>query len=111
MASRKARSRRGGLRKWLPKGRWKRRLFIAGGVAVLVGVVFVWSLSRRVSEFLAGQLLGPIRIYAASTIVRPAMSVEGMRLIARLRRLGYVDTTRQRPEAGEFRAARERVEI
>jgi penicillin-binding protein 1B len=113
MASRKARPRRatGGLRKWLPKGRWKRRLFVAGAVAALVGVVFVWSLSRKVSEFLAGRLLGPIRIYAASTVIRPELSVEGMHLIARLRRLGYVEATRQRPEPGEFRSARDRVEI
>src|SRR5689334_7406694 len=104
MARSKHRSKRfrRGIRSLLPKARWKR--WIVGGAVLgsLALVAFVWSLSRKVDDFLSGRAPGPIRIYSAPFVMRPGMSTEGARLVARLRRLGYSDAAGEQLETGSF---------
>jgi 1A family penicillin-binding protein len=111
MANKKRRRRRSKPLRWLPRARWKRRLLGAATLGVLGGSLWVWSLYRSVDEFLASRGPGPIRIYADAAIVRPGVSLEGSRLIARLRRLGYEETSAAPARQGEFRLSRQRIDL
>ena len=114
MARSKHRSKRSrrGIRSLLPKARWKRWVF-GGAVLGLLGLAaVVWSLSRKVDDFLAASRApGPIRIYSAPFVMRPGMSTEGAHLVARLRRLGYSEAAGEQLEAGGFRAGRDHIDI
>jgi len=113
MARSKHRSKRfrRGIRSLLPKARWKR--WIVGGAVLgsLALAAFVWSLSTKVDDFLSGRAPGPIRIYSAPFVMRPGMSTEGSRLVARLRRLGYSEAAGEQLETGSFRAGRDHFDI
>jgi penicillin-binding protein 1B len=100
-----------GIRRLLPGSRWKRWLLGVAVVAALGFAGFVWTLSRRVDEFLASRAPGPIRIYAAPFVMRPGMSVESARLVARLRRLGYSETNDRPLEAGGFHVRPDHLDI
>ncbi len=100
-----------GVRRLLPKSRGRRWLLGALAVGTLGLAGIVWSLSRRVDEFLAGRMPGPIRIYAAPFVMRPGMSLESARLVARLRRLGYAETPDGRLEAGGFHVGRDHLDV
>src|SRR5262252_4558537 len=91
-----------GVRSLLPKARWKRRVLGGAVVASLVLAAAVWSLSRKVDDFLASRAPGPIRVYSAPFVMRPGTNVEVAHLVARLRRLGYSDAGGERLETGNF---------
>src|SRR5205823_10605339 len=99
------------VRKWLPKARWKRALLAVTGLCLVAGMALFWRLYRKVDEFLAGQVPGPIRIYADATTLRPGVNVEGAHLLLRLRRLGYEEVSGLPRQPGSFRADRDRIEI
>src|SRR5215467_13882688 len=107
---RSKRSRRG-IRSLIPKARWKRWIVVGAVLGSLGLAVVVWSLSRKVDDFLASRAPGPIRIYAAPFVMRPGMSAEGAHLVARLRRLGYSDAAGEQLETGGFRAGRDHIDI
>ncbi len=96
--------------RWFPKQRWKRWLLGAAALGALAAMLFVGRLWLRVDEFLAGRLPGPIRVFSASTALERGLNVDGLRLVARLRRLGYVETAGT-PANGQFRVGRDRIEI
>jgi penicillin-binding protein 1B len=95
----------------LPKARWKR--WLLGGVVVCLAIVTLalWRLSRRVDDFLIGRGPGPLRIYTDSLVLRPGAGIESGRLIGRLRRLGYSETSVQPKQPGQFRISRQALEI
>lgn len=80
-------------------------------IGVALAALSFWRLYRRVDDFLAGQSPGPIRIYGDATTLRPGMNVDGLRLITRLRRLGYQQSAGAPRQPGEYRASRQRVEM
>jgi penicillin-binding protein 1B len=112
MPSKNSRSRRFLLdpRRWLPKQRWRRWLLGAAALGALGAMLFVGRLWLRVDEFLAGRLPGPIRVFSAPAVLERGLNVDGLRLIPRLRRLGYAETSAP-PANGQFRVGRERIEI
>jgi 1A family penicillin-binding protein len=111
MANRKQPRSRRSVRKWIPKARWKRALLAVSGLCVVAAIALFWRLYRKVDDFLAGQLPGPIRIYADSTVLRPGINVEGAHLLLRLRRLGYAEVSGFPRQPGSFRAGRDRIDI
>jgi penicillin-binding protein 1B len=86
-------------------------LLAATGGCAVAGMALVWQLYRRVDEFLAGRVPGPIRIYSDSTVLRPGIDVEGAHLLPRLRRLGYEEVSTDPRRAGSFRALPDRIDI
>jgi penicillin-binding protein 1B len=98
-------------RRWFPRARWKRWLLGAVAGCGVVGLLVVGRLWLRVNEFLTGRSPGPIRVFSAPTVLQPGLNVEGMHLLARLRRLGYAEGSGPRVAPGEFRAARDRIDI
>jgi 1A family penicillin-binding protein len=111
MANRKRRRRRSKPRRWLWRAGWKRRLLGAATLGAVGGSLWLWSLYRSVDEFLASQGPGPIRIYADAAILRPGVSLEGSRLVARLHRLGYEETAAAPARQGEFRLSRQGIDL
>ena len=73
-------------------------------------MIFVGRLWLRVDEFLAGRLPGPIRVFSAPTVLQRGLNVDGVHLVPRLRRLGYVESTGA-PGIGQFRAGRDRIDV
>jgi penicillin-binding protein 1B len=80
-------------------------------VCGVVGLLVVGRLWLRVNEFLTGRSPGPIRVFSAPTVLQPGLNVEGMHLLARLRRLGYAESSGPRVGLGEFRTARDRIDV
>jgi penicillin-binding protein 1B len=97
--------------RWLPRANRNRWLLGAVALGLAGGALWAWSLYRSVEEFLAARGPGPIRIYADAAILRPGMSLEGSRLIARLHRLGYQETSGAPERPGEFHLGRQRVDL
>ncbi len=89
------------------------RLWLLGlaAAAVVLGGVFVWRLSLRVDEFIASRAAPPIRVYGGPLQLRAGLDLAGVRLVDRLRRLGYEENPGGDLEGGQFRPGRQRFDI
>jgi len=81
----------------------------AVALLVLVGVV-VWRLNRDVSVYLASRATPPLRLFSAPLALRTGVNVEGVRLVPRLRRLGY-RVAEETPEPGTYRRAETHLDV
>jgi penicillin-binding protein 1B len=108
---RRSKRTRFSVRALLPRSRLKRWLLATAALGLLGFAAVVWSLSRRVDDFLASRVPGPIRVYSAPFVMRSGMNPESAHLVPRLRRLGYSETTAERLEAGNFRVGRGHIDI
>ena len=102
-SKRRRKSRRGSrLRRWA---------FAAGWLLLAAGGLWVWSLYRAVDGFLLNREVLPLQIYSDSLVLRPGMNVRGLRLMARLRRLGYLEKQGSSAGEGQYRAAGDWIEV